>query len=200
MSMRVSKVVTKSGDKGSTGLIGGQRVLKCSLRVHAYGDVDELNSCLGLALAHLKDPGCQEILIEIQHRLFTLGADLASPEEVQVPRITPELVAWLDAVIEELIGELPPLEEFILPGGGPAGAALHLARTVARRAERHAVALHEETPINSQAIIYLNRLSDLLFILARITNKRENSPETLAEFSRRKTRHSAPRPSPKPLP
>lgn len=188
MAMRISKVVTKTGDKGQTSLIGGERVSKGSLRVAAYGDVDELNSFLGLAAASLQDPECREILAEIQHCLFTVGADLASPVGVQVPRITVEHVARLEEIMESLMDELPPLEEFILPGGGPGGATLHVARTVARRAERLAVALQEETTLNPQAIIYLNRLSDLLFVLARVANKRESRPETLADFSQRTSR------------
>lgn len=189
MVMRVSKVVTKTGDKGTTGLIGGDRVSKSSTRVCAYGEVDELNSALGLALSHLKDQECLNVLSEIQNRLFTLGCDLASPQGVEVPRVTAEHVSELDKVLEDFIDELPPLEEFILPGGSPAGAGLHLARAIARRAERSAVGLSLEETINPQAIIYLNRLSDLLFVLARIINKRDNCPETLAAFSSRKGRH-----------
>lgn len=190
--MRISKVVTKTGDEGNTALIGGQRVSKACVRVAAYGEVDELNSVLGLAVTHLTDPECQEILQEIQHRLFTLGADLASPEGIEVPRIQEEHVHRLEEILDGLMDELPPLEEFILPGGGPGGATLHVARTVARRAERTAVLLHQESPINPQAVIFLNRLSDLLFVLARVANKREGQPETLADFSERRTRKSRP--------
>lgn len=186
--MRISKVVTKTGDRGDTALIGGQRVSKGSIRVCAYGEVDELNSLLGLAVAHLQDRDCIDILQEIQHRLFTLGADLASPEEVQVPRVEEGHVLRLESIMESLMDELPPLEEFILPGGGVGGSTLHLARTVARRCERTAVLLNDQEEINPQAIIYLNRLSDFLFVLARIVNKRENQPETLACFSERKKR------------
>lgn len=186
--MRISKVVTKTGDGGHTALIGGQRVSKGSLRVSAYGEVDELNSVLGLAVAHLSDKDCVSILQEIQHRLFTLGADLASPEGVKVPRIETTHVDRLEEMMEGLMDELPPLEEFILPGGGPGGATLHLARTVARRCERTVVLLNEQVEINPTSVIYLNRLSDLLFVLARIANKRENRPETLADFSQRKKR------------
>lgn len=189
--MRISKVVTKTGDQGDTALIGGQRVSKASPRVTAYGEVDELNSVLGLAVSHLSDGGCREILQEIQHRLFTVGADLASPEGVEVPRVGEDHVERLEEILDGLMDELPPLEEFILPGGGPGGATLHVARTVARRAERTAVALHGETPINVQVIIFLNRLSDLLFVLARVANKREGLPETLADFSQRKSRRKA---------
>lgn len=186
--LRISKVVTKTGDRGETGLVGGKRVSKSSLRVCAYGEIDELNSLLGLASAHLDCPECTDIVEQLQHRLFTVGADLASPSDVEVPRVTPEHVAELEEIMEGLMDELPPLEEFILPGGGPGGATLHLARTVARRCERTAVALHHESPINESVIVYINRLSDFLFVLARIVNKREQKPETLADFSERKER------------
>jgi cob(I)alamin adenosyltransferase len=188
--MRINRVVTRTGDGGQTALIGGERASKGSLRVDSYGEVDELNSSLGLAVAWLQDEGAVELLQSIQHRMFTLGADLAAPEGVGVPRITADHVSELEQSMEPLMDELPPLEEFILPGGGPAGAALHLARAVARRAERSAVALAAQEPINQQAIIYLNRLSDFLFVLARVVNKRQNQPETLAQFSEKRTRGS----------
>lgn len=186
--MRISKVVTKTGDSGDTALIGGQRVSKGSLRVNAYGEVDELNSLLGLASTHLQDKECIAYLEEIQHRLFTLGADLASPEGVEVPRVSQEMVDRLEEILDSFMDELPPLEEFILPGGGPGGATLHVARTVARRCERTVVLLHGQVEINPLSIIFLNRLSDLLFVMARVANKRENMPETLADFSKKKER------------
>lgn len=186
--MRISKVVTKTGDKGETALIGGQRVSKGSLRVSAYGEVDELNSLLGVASAHLSDQECIDYLEEIQHRLFTVGADLASPDGVEVPRVNQEHIERLEEIMEDLMVDLPPLEEFILPGGGLGGATLHLARTVARRCERTSVLLNSQVEINPLSIIYLNRLSDLLFVMARVANKREGQPETLADFSKRKER------------
>ncbi|MCE7874113.1 cob(I)yrinic acid a,c-diamide adenosyltransferase [bacterium CPR1] len=184
--MRINRVVTKTGDQGQTALIGGTRVSKDSLRIAACGDVDELNSCLGLAVAWLRDDDLRGILFPIQNRLFTVGADVNSPAEVKVPRVTPEHVSELEQVMEGLMDELPPLEEFILPGGGPGGAALHVARTVARRAERTVVALSRSEQTNPQALIYLNRLSDFLFVLARVANKRAGQSETLANFSERK--------------
>lgn len=184
--MRINQVVTKGGDKGQTSLIGGERVSKASLRVAACGDVDELNSCLGLAAALLKDEPIRSVLFTIQNRLFTVGADVNSPMVVAVPRVKEEHVTELENVMEGFMDELPPLEEFILPGGGPGGASLHVARTVARRAERTLVALASSEETNPQAVIYLNRLSDLLFVLARVANKRSGEPEVLANFSERK--------------
>ncbi|MBI3927261.1 MAG: cob(I)yrinic acid a,c-diamide adenosyltransferase [Armatimonadetes bacterium] len=186
--MRINRVVTRVGDRGETALVGGSFVSKASPRVAAYGDVDELNSWLGLTVCHLQDRPIAELLEEIQHGLFTLGADLASPAGVEVPRIEKQHVLRLEAMMESIMDELPPLEEFILPGGGPGGASLHVARTVCRRAERTTVALAADADVNPEAIIYLNRLSDLLFVMARVANRREGKPETLAVFSQRKTR------------
>ena len=185
--MRINRVVTRTGDDGKTALIGGERVAKSTLRVQSYGEVDELNSCLGLAVTWLDDGPITALVQGIQHRLFTVGADLAAPDGVKVPRVTAEHVEELESSMESLMDELPPLEEFILPGGGPAGATFHLARTIARRAERAVVALAQEDEVNGQAIIYLNRLSDFLFVLARVVNRRQGRPETLAVFSQRKS-------------
>ena len=184
--MRINRVVTKTGDQGQTSLIGGCRVAKSALRVQAYGDVDELNSWLGLTVAQLSETAIAGHLEEIQHELFTVGADLAAPEGIAVPRVGADHVNRLEAVMESLMEELPPLEEFVLPGGGPGGASLHVARTVARRAERLAVGLAAVEPVNPHAIVYLNRLSDLLFVMARVANRRESRPETLAQFSQKK--------------
>ena len=180
--MRINRVVTRTGDQGDTALVGGHRVPKSSARVHAYGEVDELNSCLGLVVAMGLDPTLAALLERIQNRLFTVGADLASPLEVRGPRVHDGLVTELEEAMEPLMEELPPLEEFVLPGGSPAGAALHLARTVCRRTERACVALAEQEPVTPQVVVYLNRLSDLLFVLARIANRRAGIPETLAVF------------------
>ena len=186
---RISTVVTKTGDKGETGLVGGDRASKASARVCAYGDVDELNSFLGWAASSLEsDAQAREILEGIQHTLFTVGCDLAAPFPVAVPRIEESHITDLEEVMEGLMEELPPLEEFILPGGGTAGSVLHVSRTVCRRAERLAVNLAQSEEVNPKAIIYLNRLSDFLFVLARVVNKRQDCPETLAQFSQRKTK------------
>ena len=158
---------------------------KASPRVDAYGDVDELSSLIGLARAMPQDEEVEGVLGVIQNDLFTLGADLASPSEIEIPRITESFIAKLEELADRFLAELEPLKEFILPGGSQAGATLHLARTVARRAERRAVALSETEPLNPQTIVYLNRLSDLLFILARAVNRRASVPETMTDFSKR---------------
>jgi len=219
--VRITKVYTKTGDSGMTSLANGERVSKASLRVAAYGDVDELNSLLGLARNQLAGhppgghskpfgshgkPGkvaqgklreesasslqsLQQLLNDIQNHLFVLGADLSTPQPVGtdrrkdlVRRIAAADVAALEEAIDHYNDSLPPLQEFILPGGSEAGALLHVARAVARRAERTAVSLSETEQLNPHALIYLNRLSDLLFVLARVANRRSGSPEISAEF------------------
>jgi len=186
--MRITKVYTKAGDGGQTSLVGGARVSKASLRVDAYGEVDELNSVLGLARVHSGDDDDVEgLLAVIQNELFTLGADLASPSKISVPRIDEAFVARLEEATDRFLEELEPLKEFILPGGTESGAALHLARAVARRAERRAVALSEAEEVNPQTIIYLNRLSDLLFVMARVVNHRAHVGETMTDFSKRRS-------------
>lgn len=183
--MRISKVYTRTGDGGETSLVGGRRVSKADPRVAAYGDIDELNSVIGLARARLNDAQVDDALSLVQNDLFTLGADLASPADVEVPRITDEFISALEELSDTFLKELEPLTEFILPGGSEAGATLHLARTVARRAERNVVALQQIEEVNPKTVIYLNRLSDLLFILARAANKHLGVPEKLADFSKR---------------
>ena len=183
--MRISKVYTRTGDGGETSLVGGARVSKASPRVEAYGDVDELNSLIGLARSVGDDGEIDEALALIQNDLFTVGGDLASPVEVEVPRVAESFVTTLEELSDRFLKELEPLKEFILPGGCEAGATLHLARTVARRAERRVVALGETEEINTETVVYLNRLSDLLFILARCVNRRAGVPEKMTDFSRR---------------
>jgi cob(I)alamin adenosyltransferase len=183
--MRITRVYTRVGDKGETSLVGGARVSKANARVDAYGEVDELNSVIGLARAKLQDAEIDDVLALIQNDLFTVGADLASPNEVQVPRITEEFVKTLESVSDRFLAQIEPLKEFILPGGSEAGATVHLARTVARRAERRVVALAGLEELNCEVIVYLNRLSDLLFILARAINHRASVPEKMTDFSRR---------------
>jgi cob(I)alamin adenosyltransferase len=184
--VRITRVYTKSGDGGETSLVDGTRVSKDDLRVAAYGEVDELNSALGLARATMTDAEISVLVERLQNELFTLGADLASPLQISVPRVGDDLVAALEAEIDRLLEELEPLKEFILPGGTQAAATLHLARAIARRAERAVVALRRRDEINEEALRYLNRLSDLLFVLARVANHRAGARETSANFSRRK--------------
>lgn len=178
------KIYTKTGDRGETGLFGGARVPKDDARVEAYGDVDELNSVLGLAVAAVGDGEIAAGLRAVQTDLFTLGARLATPapedggrDNPWIPQLDPARVAELEAWIDRAEAELEPLQNFVLPGGDPAAAALHLARTVCRRAERRVVSLARGATIEDGVIIYLNRLSDLLFTLARLANRRAGVPD-----------------------
>lgn len=176
---------TKTGDQGLTSLVGGKRVSKASPRVDAYGDVDELNAVLGLVISHGVDEQLSEQLVSIQNDLFIVGADLASPTDLEVPRIEENHITKLENAIDKLLEELEPLKEFILPSGSVSGAYLHLARTVSRRAERKIVLLmQEEEQMQGSSLIYMNRLSDLLFVMARIENKRRGVSETLVEFKK----------------
>ena len=176
------KIYTRTGDRGETGLFGGQRVRKDHVRVEAYGAVDELNSVLGLAAVRLDADGETDLargVREIQADLLTIGANLATPRPEDggrptehVPPLRPGRIAEMEQWIDTAEAELEPLRTFILPGGGEAAALLHLARTICRRAERRAVGLAREAHIEEELIIYLNRLSDLLFTLARLANRR----------------------------
>ena len=183
--MRITRVYTKSGDAGETSLVDGSRVSKADARVAAYGDVDELNSLLGIARVGAPDEQLNDALGKIQNELFIVGADLASPLEIQVPRIGEEHISQMEQLIDLLMEELEPLREFILPGGTQLGATLHLSRAVSRRAERSVVALAAQSGINKHALIYLNRLSDLLFVMARVANNRSGAKEEPANFSER---------------
>jgi cob(I)alamin adenosyltransferase len=174
------KIYTKTGDTGETSLFDGTRVSKTDERVQAYGDVDELNAWLGLVRAAVVDPDLDAALVRIQRDLFAMGAQLADPTHRIAPRVdkavlSEEDVTRLEALIDHLEHELPPLTHFILPGGGGAGAALHVGRAVCRRAERRIVAL---TPAPDGVVLrYVNRLSDLLFVMARVTNHRQGRAE-----------------------
>jgi cob(I)alamin adenosyltransferase len=175
------KIYTKTGDSGETSLFDQTRVPKSDPRVEAYGDVDELNACLGVARAAGVSADVAALIESLQKDLFALGARLADPSariaaRVTKAAITDAHVERLEATIDQLEGELPPLKRFVLPGGTPAGAALHLARTVCRRAERRVVSLGTEAA-DPAALVYLNRLSDLLFVLARAVNHRSGTPE-----------------------
>jgi len=167
------KIYTKTGDDGSTSLFSGGRVAKTHPRVKAYGTVDELNSQIGVARAVGVSEKAADLLEKVQNQLFHLGADLATPFDGKsdwVTRMDAETVQWLETSIDELTGDLPELKHFILPGGTPGAAHLHVARTVCRRAERHVIELGQGEAISEQAAVYLNRLSDWLFTLARWEN------------------------------
>jgi cob(I)alamin adenosyltransferase len=181
------KIYTRTGDRGETALFGGQRVRKDNVRVDAYGDVDELNSVLGLAGLYVEQAGDAELarhLRDIQADLFTIGANLATPApedggrpNAHVPTLNPARVAEMERWIDAADAELEPLKNFVLPGGTESAAMLHLARTVCRRAERRVVTLSYEAHIEQDVIVYLNRLSDLLFTLARLANRRAGTPD-----------------------
>jgi cob(I)alamin adenosyltransferase len=176
------KIYTRTGDEGTTGLFGGERVRKDALRVEAYGTVDECNAAIGTARAHALDPALDALLHDIQNQLFVVGGDLATPGPSDyVPRTTQPMVDWCETQIDALEAGLPALRRFILPGGTPAAAGLHLARTVCRRAERLCVALHADEPLTTPVLQYLNRLSDLLFVLARAANARAGRSDVFWE-------------------
>ena len=174
------KIYTKKGDGGETSLFGGQKVSKTSLRIAAYGTVDELNSILGMALSHPYTPKTGEYLKSIQEQLFVLGSDLATPisKNVRIDRISSQEVEFLESSIDEMEQYLVPLKNFILPGGCKTGAIIHVARTVCRRAERLTVECGSTEEISADAITYLNRLSDFLFVLGRFENHNSGIEET----------------------
>lgn len=170
------KIYTRKGDKGETGLIGGTRLLKSALRVEAYGEVDELNAVLGWVRARLIDEAIRAELLQIQRDLFAIGAQLADPtghveQKAEKAGISEGRVRELEGLIDRYDALLSPLRAFILPGGSECGALLHLARAVCRRAERRIVALSQDDPLPPVLISYINRLSDLLFTLARVVNR-----------------------------
>lgn len=167
------KIYTKTGDDGTTGLQGGARVSKSNLRIRAYGSVDEINASLGLILSNKIDGDLRDILIKIQNDLFVAGADLSNPDlSNKKNRVTPDMVENLEKKIDILENDLPPISNFILPGGHVIASEVHVSRTIARRAETEVIALDEKEKINDECKKYLNRLSDLLFVIARTVNKR----------------------------
>jgi cob(I)alamin adenosyltransferase len=175
------KIYTKTGDKGETSLYGGRRVVKDALRIEAYGTVDELNSHLGVVRTRSLPPEVGPLLERLQQELFVLGADLATPPGTtakHVRRLDDADVLRLDEDIDRLDADLPALSAFILPSGAPAGAELHVARTVCRRAERLVTRLVREDSLDPAPLVYLNRLADLLFVVARYVNHRLGSTET----------------------
>lgn len=183
MGNRLSKIYTRTGDDGSTGLGDGSRVPKDSARVNAYGTVDELNSTIGMVLACEHVPAdVREALEQVQHELFDLGGELCIPGMAMVQDAD---ITRLESVLDALNEALPPLKEFILPGGGMAAACCHLARTVCRRAEREVIALARDEAVRQQPQRYLNRLSDLLFVIARVLARSGGHGEVLWQHERR---------------
>ncbi len=176
MGYRLSKIRTCTGDDGHTGLADGSRLHKSSPRIVALGEVDELSCALGLALCHPMTPNIRALLLELQQILFSIGAELCLPQKTFIQE---EHITHLDAAIETYNAQLPPLENFVLPGGSIAAAHLHQARAICRRAERHWHQLNQTEPSPSLCGIYLNRLSDLLFVLARSVNQDHQTSETL---------------------
>lgn len=184
MGHRLSKIYTRTGDDGSTGLGDGTRTSKDSARVAAYGSVDELNSVLGLLLAAPGVPADMAAeLTRIQHTLFDLGGELCIPGTALIEQAD---IDWLERTLDAHNADLPPLKDFILPGGGPAAAACHLARTVCRRAEREVVTLARHETVRAEALRYLNRLSDLLFVLARVLARASGAGEVLWQRQQRR--------------
>lgn len=182
MGNRLSKIYTRTGDQGDTGLGDGTRVPKDHGRVEAFGTVDELNSVLGLLLTHELPEPVRACLVEVQHRLFDLGGELSIPGHVMLEEAS---VTELEQILDGFNAALPPLKEFILPGGTAAAATCHLARAVCRRAERRLVSLLREEEVNPVAVRYLNRLADLLFVMARHLNQAAGVPDVLWRHERR---------------
>ncbi|MBK7105894.1 MAG: cob(I)yrinic acid a,c-diamide adenosyltransferase [Ignavibacteriae bacterium] len=174
------KIYTKTGDDGSTSLFGGTRVAKNNIRINAYGTIDELNSVIGIAIANKISVEVKYELEKIQNTLFQIGSELASPENVKsdiIKKTSEDDIKYLESLIDKFDEKLPPLNNFILPGGNKSASYLHLARTICRRVERIIVELKEKENINNNILVYLNRFSDLLFVLARYENFVTSTPE-----------------------
>ena len=178
------KIYTRTGDKGETGLWGGSRISKYSARIHAYGTVDECNAVLGLVRTNDLSDDLEKMLADIQNLLFILGGDLATPgnQDTKITRVAEKDIVRLEGLIDDLEKNLPKLKQFIIPGGSPAAAQLHLARTVCRRAERWAVAVSKDDQTHEKAVIFLNRLSDFLFVAARTANKEAGQSDVLLKY------------------
>jgi cob(I)alamin adenosyltransferase len=177
------KIYTKTGDKGETGLFGGERVTKDSLRISTYGTIDELNAFIGYTITEVNDPRVKENLLTVQNYLFTVGSDLATPEipkneKLNIQRTPDSFYKEIEKMIDQYELQLDELKNFILPGGSKSAALLHICRTVCRRAEREVVALKKTVTIGDNILIFLNRLSDLFFVLSRFENKVSNHPDT----------------------
>lgn len=178
------KIYTKTGDRGDTSLFGGERVQKNHQRINAYGTVDELNAFIGLALTEIKSDEVRNILIDLQNKLFIVGSDLATPEneknkKLNIIRTSEEFIKKAESDIDNFTEKLDELRNFILPGGSKGSAMLHVCRTICRRAEREIVALKNSEKVNQNILIFLNRISDLLFVLSRYENKVSNFPDTI---------------------
>lgn len=177
------KIYTKTGDKGQTSLFGGERVPKNSQRLKAYGTIDELNSFIGFAITAVNSEGVKSVLKDLQPKLFVIGSDLATPQteknkKLKITRTPDDFVSEVEKLIDKFESQLEVLKKFILPGGSKGAALLHICRTIARRAEREIVALKDTDEIGDNIIIFINRLSDLFFVLSRIENKYSNIPDT----------------------
>ena len=174
------KIYTKTGDDGTTGLQGNNRVLKSDPRIVAYGSIDEINSVLGIISSHKLDDDFSNIINRIQNELFIAGSDLSNPNlDDKKNRVTESMIEKLEQEIDDFENELDPLTNFILPGGDHIASLIHFARTVARRAETQIVALEQNEKINTSCRVYVNRLSDLLFVMGRALNKRKNTPDII---------------------
>jgi len=176
------KIYTKTGDDGTTGLFGGQRVRKDDLRIEAYGTIDELNSILGIAHCRIEDEEIKAVILQVQNQLFTVGSDLATPPDTnthnfEIPRVDESFITFAESRIDIFEARLPELRSFILPGGSTGSSYLHLARTVCRRAERRITNLQAEAGSVELILVYLNRLSDLFFVLARYENSITGTPD-----------------------
>jgi len=182
MGNRLSKIYTRTGDDGTTGLGTGDRVRKDSARVEAYGSVDELNSAIGMIISDASlDGNIANCLTRIQHELFDMGGELCIPGTTVIES---KSVDALESTLDRFNADLPPLKDFVLPGGTPAAAICHLARSICRRAERRVLSLSKDEDVNEQTLKYLNRLSDLLFVLARVINRNAGQDEPLWKHSR----------------
>lgn len=173
MADRLTRIYTRTGDAGETGTAAGTRISKDDLLIHAQGDVDELNSFIGLLAAKVDNAALSDLVSAIQHDLFDMGAELSLSQ----PVITAKNVAYLEQQLDHYNADLPPLKEFILPGGGEVAALCHVVRSVCRRAERSLVSLHRDVTLNSELLAYINRLSDLLFVLARVLTRSAGEQE-----------------------
>jgi cob(I)alamin adenosyltransferase len=191
MGNRLSKIYTRTGDDGLTGLGDGTRVRKDALRVNAYGTVDEANSCIGVVLAHGVPVDVAEVLTRVQHQLFDLGGELCVPGMVLIQQSD---VDGLERDLDQFNADLPALKDFILPGGGLAAASCHIARTVTRRAEREVVTLAAKEDVRPEVIRYLNRLSDLLFVFCRVLARASGHGEVLWKHERRQGRPATEQP------